>query len=250
MKARFFAKIVITLLTLASVLAFFMAESFESHDLSNALQPGFDAFGRACIPLTLAALARSLLIALPSSCLYLPVSLMIALILVLGRPSLRFALGAFLDFVSALPGFLLALALGVLFPRAGFTFHLGAFLIAVPAVTRLFESQLLKLSSEDFILAARALGAGGWHLSIRHYLPALFDSIRLIFPFMAVRLVLIETSLSFLGLSSTPEHETWGRLLAQGKDYLLEAPWILWSAAIPLCLLVGSFHLLADEEKF
>ncbi|NDG84929.1 MAG: ABC transporter permease subunit [Proteobacteria bacterium] len=240
---------VILALLAASLPAFLRADVIEAHDLSRALTPGFDAFGRACIPLALAALARSLLATLPSACLYLGVSLAMAVLMARGRDPFRFALGSLLDFATAMPGFLLALALGVLFPGSAFTFHLGAFLIAVPAVTRFFESQLLKLGSEDFILAAEALGAGGWHLSIRHYLPALFDSARVVFPSLAVRLILIETSLSFLGLSATPGHETWGRLLAQGKDYLLEAPWILWSAAIPLCLLVGSFHLLADEER-
>jgi len=247
--ARLLAKTAILLIAAAALPAFLRADSIEAHDLSLALTPGFDAFGRACLPLTLAALARSLLTALPSALFYLPFSLTLALILTRARAPLRFALGSLLDFTSAMPGFLLALALGVLFPGSAFTFHLGAFLMVTPTAARLFESQLLKLAAEEYIVAAEALGAGTWHLSVRHYLPALLDSAGVIFPYMAVRLILIETSLAFLGLSVTPGHETWGRLLAQGKDYFLEAPWILWSAAIPLCLLIGSFHLLANEER-
>jgi peptide/nickel transport system permease protein len=79
--------------------------------------------------------------------------------------------------------------------------------------------------------------------------PALRDSLLTLFPFVVLRLVLIETSLSFLGLSLIPEHESWGRLIAQGKDYLIEAPWILATSAIPLCLMLASFHLLSHEDQ-
>jgi peptide/nickel transport system permease protein len=161
---------------------------------------------------------------------------------------LEFLLRAGLDFLSALPGFLIALAFGIFLPDAAGPFLLGSLLLAAPTLTRFFESQLRHLRFEPYIQAAEALGAGPLHLWIRHYQPELLRMLRAILPFLALRLILLETSLGFLGLQQVPEHETWGRMLHQGKDYLIEAPWILHWAAVPLALTLASFHLLSRED--
>ena len=223
-------------------------DQIETHHLSQALIRGYDAFGRNCVTLTLCAMTQTLISLIPVASFSLILSLCLALLTSVRSERLRFSLRTALDLVSALPGFLLALALGVLFPGAIFTYYLGAILMVAPPLIRFFESQLLKLATENFVLASEAMGASKQHLWKAHYLPALKDSILTILPFTILRLILIETSLSFLGLSVAPEHETWGRLLAQGKDYLLEAPWILTTAALPLCVLIASFHLLSTEE--
>ena len=233
----------------ASFGALWFRDSIEAHELSRVLRPGFDAFGRNCATLTLSTIAQTLITLAPVLVLCLVLSIGVALIAASRPERVRFVLRSSLDLVSALPGFLLALSLGVLFPDSAATFYLGAMLMVAPTTIRYFESQLLKVSGEDFVLAAEAMGAGRLHLWLHHYLPVLRASMVVILPFLLIRLILIETSLSFLGLASVPGHETWGRLLAQGKDYLLEAPWILGFAATPLCLLIGSFHLLGIEEK-
>ncbi len=240
---------VILVLVLSSFGTIPFRDSIESHVISRVLRPGFDAFGRNCAALTLSTIAQTLITLMPVLVLCIAVSIAVALFAASRHPRVRFLVRTVLDLLSALPGFLLALALGVLFPGSIATFYLGAMLMVVPTTIRYFESQLLKVSSEDFVLASEAMGAGRWHLWTRHFLPALQASVPVILPFLLIRLILIETSLSFLGLSSVPEYETWGRLLAQGKDYLLEAPWILGLAAAPLCLLIGSFHLLRIEER-
>jgi peptide/nickel transport system permease protein len=221
----------------------------EAHHLSQVLNVGYDAFGRNCFLLTLCSMVQTLISLIPVTIFCFFTSIAGALFISIKNEALHFTLKASLDLLSALPGFLLALALGVLFPGAIFTYYLGAILMVVPALIRFFESQLLRLASEDFVLASGAMGASKRHIWGLHYLPALMDSILTILPFTLLRLILIETSLSFLGLSVAPEHETWGRLLAQGKDYFLEAPWILVTASLPLCLLIASFHLLSTEEK-
>ena len=220
----------------------------ELHQLERALHPGYDAFGRNCIDLVSTAAVRSLMLMVPVGCFCIALALILSSSALLNHRRTEFWMRSFLDALSALPGFLIALAIGVFFSPTRGTFFLGAFFLAVPSLTRFFESQLRHLRHEPYILASVALGASPLHLWLRHYQPELFRMLRAILPFLALRLIVLETTLSFLGLQNTPDQETWGRLLYQGKDYLLEAPWILGWTATPLAMTLMSFHLLSREE--
>ncbi len=232
----------------AACIASLRRSQIETHHLEMALSPGFDAFGRSCYELVALAAGHSVRIMLPVALFCVLLSLALSSIALLKSSRMEFALRAFLDFLGALPGFLIALALGIFLPDASGTFLVGALLLSMPTLTRFFESQLRHLRFEPYIQAAEALGAGPLHLWIRHYQPELLRMLRAILPYLALRLILLETTLGFLGLQTAPKHETWGRLLQQGKDYLLEAPWILYWAAAPLALTLLSFHLLSREE--
>jgi peptide/nickel transport system permease protein len=243
------AAFIVFLIFLGAILARFRMEEIEMHQLERSLYPGMDAFGRNCLALTLTAISNTIFSIFPVLTFTLILSIGVSLLASETNSGIRFILRSTLDLLSALPGLLLALSLGVVFPDSNFTPYLATVLMVIPSTIRYFESFLLKVRSEDFILAAGSMGAPPVHIWLYHLLPALRDSIFTILPFVILRLILIETSISFLGLTLTPEHETWGRLLAQGKDYLMEAPWILASSGIPLCLLLASFHLLSHEEQ-
>jgi peptide/nickel transport system permease protein len=246
---RKIAGLTVFLVFFGAILARFKMSEIELHHLERSLDPGMDAFGRNCFTLTLTAISNTIFSVFPVLTFTLILSIGVSLLASESNTSIRFFLRSTLDLFSALPGLLLALALGVVFPSSNFTTYLATILLVIPSTIRYFESFLLKVRSEDFILAASSMGAPPTHIWLYHLLPALRDSIFAILPFVILRLILIETSISFLGLTLTPDHETWGRLLAQGKDYLMEAPWILAYSALPLCLLLASFHLLSHEEQ-
>lgn len=224
-------------------------ESIEAHHLELVLHPGFDAFGRNCLTLVPVAMSQTLFSILPVCLFSLSLALLVALFASVRDDRVRFGIRSALDTVSALPGFLIALALGVLFPASWATSFLGAMLLVVPPIARFFESQILKLQRELYVSASEAMGAPRIHVWIHHFIPFLRESTAAMLPFIFLRLILIETALSYLGLSTAPDHESWGRILAQGKDYLIEAPWILAASAIPLFLTLASFHLLSREEQ-
>jgi peptide/nickel transport system permease protein len=245
---RFIGAFWISLMCLGAFFAFFKQDQFEIHSLQHVLQPGYDAFGRNCVFLLFSAAAQSIKIMLPVGVLCLSLALFLSSFALFKNERIQFVLRASLDTLSSLPGFLIALAIGVLFSHAAFTFWIGSLLLIVPSMTRYFESLILKLREEEYVHASEALGARPFHLWVHHYRPELLRLLAAILPFLIMRLILLETSLSFLGLGATPEHETWGRLLYQGKDYLLEAPWIMLITAAPLCLTLLSFHLLSDQD--
>ncbi len=238
----------LSFLSLSIAWSTFHQNEIEAHSLEKTLLWGYDAFGRNCLQITLCAAFESIKVILPIGLLCLTTSLIASTLLISVSDRLVFFSRAALDLLSSLPGFLIALAISVFFPNSPFIFFLAALLLVFPSLTRFWESHLIKLKSEEFILAVHALGASRLHVFFKHYLPELGRLLIAILPFLLTRLLLIETSLSFIGLGHAPTHESWGRLLYQGKDYLIEAPWILETTGIPLCLTLFAFHLLTRSE--
>ncbi len=239
----------ISFFAIASIVAWINVGKIEAHQLPMILKQGHDAFGRNCIYLTLAAAFESFRAIIPVAILCFVASLATVSLVLTKNKHVAFGLKTFLDTVSSLPGFLIALSLSVLFANSSAAFILGALFLVYPSITRFLEGQILKLQTEEFIKATEALGAGPFYLFFHHYCPELCRMLIAILPFTFTRLLLIETSLSFLGLGMAENHETWGRLLYQGKDYFLEAPWILVTASFPLFLTLFSFHLLGDADQ-
>lgn len=223
--------------------------NIEAHQLPLVLSPGHDAFGRDCISLTAFAIGQSARVVLPLSILCLACALAIAVATILLPRTYGQAARAITDACLALPGFLMALSLGVIFSQTRWVFVGGALIIAVPSLVKFFEGQLHSLAQKDFIHAARAMGANQTQLLKTHFFREILSMTASFLPFLFLRLTLLETSLSFLGLSAVPQHETWGRVLHQGKDYFLEAPWIFWTASTPLVFTLLSFHLLSRADE-
>ena len=245
---KYFAKLWLFFFALASGVTYFFSNEVESHTLSRTLQFGFDAFGRSCILLTLDAAFRSLIVVLPISFFCLFFALFISFLVSTKNPTLQLFWNTLTDTLSSLPGFLIALSLSVLFGDQFFTVLLAALLLVLPYLVRFFESQIIHLQASEYVSSANALGANRAHIFLKHILPELARSLLAILPFLMTRLLVIETSLSFLGLN-TSAGETWGKLLFQGKDYLLEAPWISIFCGAPLFLTLFSFHLLSRHEQ-
>jgi peptide/nickel transport system permease protein len=233
----------------AGSIALFHADQVESHDLTRALHPGFDAFGRDCLELTLIAAWQSFSLLLPMSMVLIAVALLLVFVRFLGGKRLDFIFRSALDTISSLPGLLIALALSAFFEEQRWGFVIACAISVVPYLIRFYEGQVTDLQARTYYQSTVAIGASPAHLYRRYIIPELLTGTTSIFPFLMTRLILIETSLSFLGLQSFSTGETWGRLLYQGKDYLLEAPWIIAAVGTPLFLTLLAFHLLSDPER-
>jgi len=113
-------------------------------------------------------------------------------------------------------------------------------------VARLVRGQVLSLKERDFILAARALGAGPWRIAFRHLLP---NSLTPIAQDGALRLgdlILVEASLSFLGLGVQPPAASWGTMVAEGQEVLANAWWLTMLPTALVAVTVIAAALAAD----
>jgi len=115
-----------------------------------------------------------------------------------------------------------------------------------PRFARVVRSQVLTLMARDFVEAARALGAGHVRIMLRHILINALSPIIVMITLYLPYTILVESSLSFLGIGVSPDTPTWGRIIADGAQYLEIAPWISVSPGLAIALTVMGFNLLGD----
>jgi peptide/nickel transport system permease protein len=125
-------------------------------------------------------------------------------------------------------------------------------LVIVMAITtwmiyaRVVRGLSLTLREQDFVQAARALGAHDARIIARHILPNVLAPIMVIWTLEVARVILMESALSFLGLGVPPPTPTWGRMLAEGRDYLTVAGWISIFPGLAIMLTVLGINFLGD----
>jgi peptide/nickel transport system permease protein len=100
--------------------------------------------------------------------------------------------------------------------------------------------------AEDYVLAARSLGAGGGRILTRYLAPPIVSFCWIKTPGLFAHTLMAEATLSFLGIGAPIGQDTWGTLLAQSKDYLLEAPHLAVATGLPLVLTVLALQLISE----
>jgi peptide/nickel transport system permease protein len=111
---------------------------------------------------------------------------------------------------------------------------------------RVVRGQVLSLREWEFVTAARAIGARDWSIMFRHILPNIISPVIVMATLMMGDAILIEATLSFLGMGAQPPIPSWGSILASGRTYLVLAPWVTIFPGIAIMLTVLGFNLLGD----
>jgi peptide/nickel transport system permease protein len=228
--------------------------SDPSHQLERTLGAadwshpfGFDAFGRDMLVTVLRSSALSSGFAIVAVALSIVAGILIGSGIALAPRRWRFLLLRGLDSLLAFPYLLLALAWSAI-RGPGWSTLLAALLIGtLPPFVRLMYARARELLAEDYVLAARSLGATPFRVISHHVAPSLFSLCGIKAPNLFAHALLAEATLSFLGVGVPIGRDSWGALLAQGKDYLLEAPHLAIGAGIPLVLTVFSLQWIAEE---
>ncbi|SFL05936.1 Binding-protein-dependent transport system inner membrane component [Halanaerobium salsuginis] len=111
---------------------------------------------------------------------------------------------------------------------------------------RVTRAQTLAIKEKEFISAARALGASNKRIIFKHILPNIIGPVLVIATFGVASAILIESSLSFLGIGAQPPTPSWGTMLSNGKDYIWTAPWIMIYPGIAIVLTILGLNLMGD----
>ena len=112
--------------------------------------------------------------------------------------------------------------------------------------SRLVRGEVLSMREREFVLAAKALGFGAPRILFRHILPNVASPIIVAATLGIGNTILVEASLSFLGLGVPPPAPSWGLMVAAGKDVMLDAPWIALFPGLAIVVTVMSFNLVGD----
>lgn len=111
---------------------------------------------------------------------------------------------------------------------------------------RVVRAQVIALRSSQFIESARALGASRSQVVFRHLLPNSFSPIIVLTSFAVARTILSEASLSFLGLGLDPSTPSWGGMTASGRDYIIQAWWLVTFPGIAIAATVVATNIVGD----
>lgn len=120
----------------------------------------------------------------------------------------------------------------------------------IPRLSRVARSSALTVKENDYVLAARALGAGQWRILMRHVTPNSLAAVIVLSTGFLGTAIVTEASLSFLGLGVPPPHPAWGRMLQHAaRTYQESAPWLTIFPGAALSLAVFGFNLFGDAIR-
>jgi peptide/nickel transport system permease protein len=150
------------------------------------------------------------------------------------------------DIFLAIPQLFLLLAAVALFTPGLLTTMLVIGFTSWMGTTRLVRAEFLRLKSQDFVLAARAIGASNLRLMGRHILPNTLAVIIVQATLWISFAILFESALSFLGLGVQPPEPSWGGMLADGRRDMRAAWWMTIFPGMAIFITVMAFNLLGD----
>lgn len=152
------------------------------------------------------------------------------------------------DVIMSFPTLLIVLALVAISGQSLWNIILAIGLTGWPAVARLVRSSFLSLREEDFVTAARALGASAPRIMVRHILPIASGPLMVAATFGMASAILMESGLSFLGVGVQPPTASWGNMLteAQSSSVLEDMPWLWLPPCMCIALIVLCINLVGD----
>lgn len=153
------------------------------------------------------------------------------------------------DVVLSFPGLLLALTVVAMLGPTITTVILALSMRGWVVYARVARGQALALSRFQFIEAAQSIGAPAPWVLARHLLPNLLPSIVTVAVLELARMVLAESSLSFLGLGVQPPGISWGLMLAEGRNYMLTAPWLVTLPGVAIAVTVLSANIISSHVR-
>jgi peptide/nickel transport system permease protein len=154
-----------------------------------------------------------------------------------------------MDIWMAFPGMLLAILLVAIAGPGLESAVVAIALVNVPVYARLVRASVLTIMRQEFIEAARAVGASPVAIALGHVLPNCLGPIWVQATLGFATAVLETAALSFLGLGAQPPAPEWGAMLNQARPYIREAPWTVTYPGFALMVVVLGFNLLGDALR-
>jgi peptide/nickel transport system permease protein len=207
---------------------------------------GTDEFGRDVLSRILAGAHLSLATGFGAMAISLVVGVPLGLIAAFHRGAVQEVIMRAVDLLIALPPVLLGLLVLAVTPPGLFKTIAAVGLVYVPILVRLTRAVALGLLEEDFVQAARARGEGALPILWHEILPNAWPPIIVECGLRVTFAILLGSALSFLGLGPQPPASEWGLMIAEGRDFLTQAPWVCLAPGLSLCVLLVSVNLVGE----
>jgi len=155
----------------------------------------------------------------------------------------------FTDLMMAFPALLLAIVLAALFRPSLWIVALVIAMVNWVQVARVVYTETRSLTEREFIEAERSIGAGSARILFRHILPHLVPTIVVWATLGIATTVLLEATLSYLGIGVQPPTPSWGNIIFENQTYFTSAPWLVFVPGVAIILLALAFNLVGDALR-
>jgi peptide/nickel transport system permease protein len=164
----------------------------------------------------------------------------------LGPISVDSLLMRFTDVVLCFPTFFLILTVVALLPPSIYNIMIVIGITSWMGTARFVRAEFMALREQDFVTAAIALGLPEWRIIFRHMVPNALAPVLVSATIDVAYAILTESALSFLGFGVRPPFATWGNILADGRAYIFDAPWLFIIPGSAILVVVLAFNLVGE----
>jgi len=151
-----------------------------------------------------------------------------------------------LDGIMAFPAILLGLALMAILGPSTMNVILAISIVFAPRTGRIVRSCVLSVREVDFVEAARSIGNTHWRIMYKHIFPNVVSPLIIQLSGTFARAILTEAALSFLGVGQPPPMPSLGSILSEGRNVILQSPWITFFSGFAIFIIVFALNILGD----
>jgi peptide/nickel transport system permease protein len=232
------------------------AQMFDGLTLEGAPLPpgrafplGTDLLGRDLLSRLLYGARTSLVIGIVANGTAVAIGALVGITAGFFRGWIGAILMRFTDLMMAFPALLLAIALAAIFQPSLWIVAMVIAMVNWVQIARVIYTETSALAERDFIEAERALGASTGRILGRHVLPHMLPTIVVWATLGISTTVLLEATLSFLGIGVRPPTPSWGNIIYENQTYFQTAPWLVFFPGLAIVLLALAFNLLGDALR-
>ena len=247
------AILLILLALLAPVVATHNPETTNYRAVLAAPSPemllGGDQIGRDVFSRLIYGTRISLLVGIVSVLFGVTIGLAVGLISGYFGGAVDLAAQRVMDAVMAFPALILALSIMAVMGASIVNVIIALAAVFIPGAARTIRSQALSIKETDYILAAKAIGVSHLRIMIRHMAPNLAATYIVLATISLGWAIVVEASLSFLGVGVPPSVATWGGMLSGATKYVETAWWVAVFPGLAIAVVVFSWNLLGDALR-
>ena len=256
-KGAVFGTIVISIFILTAIFAPYLAPyKYDFMNMPNMLTGpgannllGTDEFGRDILSRIIYGSRISLVVGFGAVSISMLIGIVLGAIAGYFGGAIDYIISGITDIAWSLPVTLLAIAFVAALGPSLTNLIIAIAMISWAGFTRVVRGQFLSLRESEFIQAAQVLGMSNTRIILKHMLPNALAPVIVLVTMEIPKVIIIESSLSFLGLGVQPPTPSWGSIMSAGRSYIMDAPWIIIFPGIAMALLVLGFNFFGDALR-